>query len=299
MKLLLIFNPSASDGRARRLLPAIRSGLEQFAELEVESTHRAGHARKLVAEADLTEFDGIIAAGGDGTLFEVLNGLYEHPAAGRVPLGLVPVGTGNAFARDLGLLPHDWRAGVELIEAGHKRAFDVGRAQVAAETFYFLNILGMGFPVAALKTAKKLGRLGRAAFTLGVLREILRLKSSPLIIEVDGRRIEQENIFVEVSNTRYTGASFLIAPHARPDDGLLDVTLLCRLSRWRLLRLFPTIYRGNHLQFPEVSTFRAREVKIIAPAGFPLLPDGEFHGESPATITCLEKDLAFFCTPGG
>jgi len=299
LKLLLVFNPSAGGGRARHLLPAIRSGLEPSAELHVVSTHAPGHARSLVAEADLSGFDGIVAVGGDGTLFEVLNGLYQHPRANRVPLGLIPVGTGNAFARDLGLSPIDWRSGIELIAAGKTRAFDVGRVQCAGETFHFLNIVGMGFPVDALQTTKKLGKMGRSAFTLAVLREILRLKSAPLIIEVDGKRITQENIFVEISNTRYTGASFLIAPQARPDDGLLDVTLLCRLSRWRLLRLFPTIYRGNHLRFPEVSTFQAREVRIIAPAGFRLLPDGEFHGESPATITCLEKDLEIFCPLAG
>lgn len=294
MKLLLVFNPSAANGRARRLLPAIRSGLEQFADLDVEVTHQPGHARRLVAAADLNGLDGIIAGGGDGTLFEVLNGLYEHPAAIRVPLGLLPLGTGNAFARDLGLSPHDWRAAIDLIARGHKRAFDVGQVRCAGETFHFLNIVGMGFPADALKTAKRLRKLGRSAFTLAVLREILRMKSYPLTIEVDGRRVEQENVFVEVSNTRYTGASFLIAPQARPDDGLLDITLLHKLSRWRLLRLFPTIYKGNHLKFPEVSTFQAREVHIIAPAGRQLLPDGEFHGESPATMTCLAQDLEFF-----
>jgi diacylglycerol kinase (ATP) len=299
LKLLLVFNPSASGGRARRLLPAIRAGLEAFADLKIEVTREPGHARRLVSAANLEGLDGIVAAGGDGTLFEVLNGLYDHPASSHVPLGLIPVGTGNAFARDLGLSSRDWRSGIDLIAAGHKKAFDVGRVQSVDGTFHFLNIVGMGFPVDALRTAKKLRKFGRSAFTLAVLREILRLKSSPLVIEFDGKRAEQENIFVEVSNTRYTGASFLIAPEARPDDGLLDITLLCRLSRWRLLRLFPTIYRGTHLRFPEVSTFQAREVKLIAPAGFPLLPDGEFHGESPATITCLKRDLEIFCPVGG
>jgi diacylglycerol kinase (ATP) len=295
LKLLCIFNPGASSGHARRLLPDIRTALERFAYLELLMTSHAGHARTLAASCDLDGLDGIVAAGGDGTLFEVLNGLYDRPERGAAPMGLIPIGTGNAFARDLGLAPNDWKSAIDLIASGQRKAFDVGRVDSDGQCFHFLNIVGMGFPVDALKTAKKLRRLGRSAFTVAVLREILRLKSAPLTIEVDGQRIEQQNIFLEISNTRYTGASFLMAPQALSDDGWLDVTLLRKLSRRRLLRLFPTIYSGGHLRFPEVSTFRAREVKILLPTGRQLLPDGEIHGRSPATVTCLQQDLQFFC----
>ena len=129
---------------------------------------------------------------------------------------------------------------------------------------------------------------------MAVLREMLRLKSYHLSIEIDGKNIQQDNIFVEISNTRYTGTSFLIAPEARLDDGFLDITLLRSLSRLRLLRLFPTIYTGRHVHFDEVSTYRAREIRIRAPKNQPLAPDGEFHGETPVTVSCLEKDLEFF-----
>ena len=94
-------------GRSSRLLPVIQERLEQFAAVELAPTRRAGHAVDLVFEADLDAFDGVIAAGGDGTLFEVLNGLYRKIPQERVPLGLIPVGTGNAFVRDLDLMPGD------------------------------------------------------------------------------------------------------------------------------------------------------------------------------------------------
>lgn len=294
MKLLLIFNPQAASGRAVRLLPEIRQSLERFASIECILTRRAGHAVDLVGAADLAAFDGVIAAGGDGTLFEVLNGLYRHTPQERVPLGLVPVGTGNAFARDLGLMPGDWQKGIDIIARNQPRAVDVGCVQTRSETFHFLNVIGMGFVVDAGMTAKKLKMVGNAAYTLGTLWQTMKLKSYPLHIEINGKNIRQDNVFVEISNSRYTGTSFLIAPDAQIDDGLLDVTLLSRLPRWRLLRLFPTIYSGRHVQYREVATFQAQHIRIHAPGGQMLAPDGEFHGQTPADISCLHRDLDIF-----
>jgi len=257
-------------------------------------TTAQGHATELVANADLGEFDGLVAVGGDGTLFEVLNGLYEHPAVARIPLGLVPVGTGNAFARDLGLEPSVWRKAVDILGTGNTRSVDVGHVRTGGDEFRFLNIIGMGFAVDAGLTAKKLKFLGNAAYTMGTLWRVLQLKSYPLEIEIDGQRISQDNVFVEISNSRYTGTTFLIAPGASLDDGLLDVTLLRRLPRRRLLRLFPTIYSGRHVEFDEVGTYQASHIRIDSPAGMMLAPDGEFRGASPVEIRCLHKDLELF-----
>jgi len=296
VKLLLIFNPHAAMGRSARLLPKIREGLEQFAAVDIAPTGHAGHAVDLVAAADLSAFDGVIAAGGDGTLFEVLNGLYRKEPQERVPLGMIPVGTGNAFVRDLGLMPGDWHKAIDIIARNQPRRVDVGRVQTVSETFHFLNIIGMGFAVDAGITAKKLKLLGNAAYTLGALWEIIKLKNYSLHIEIDGKNIRQDNVFVLISNSRYTGTKFLIAPDAQIDDGLLDVTLLSSLPRRRLLRLFPTIYSGRHLQYQEVSTFQAQKIRIHAPGRQLLAPDGEFYGHTPAEISCLPSDLEFFWT---
>ena len=294
MRLLMVFNPHAGAGRAARLLPGVRSALETFATLDVLLTGGAGDATRLVAKADLRTYDGLIAAGGDGTLFEVLNGLYTHDKAQRIPLGLVPVGTGNAFARDLGLLPGDWEKAVGLIRTGGLRPVDVGRVQMPSETWYFLNIVGVGLPVDAMNLAAKLKFLGNSAYSLAAFWRVIKLKKYPLSIEIDGKIIKQDSMFLEISNTRYTGTSFLMAPDAVLDDGLLDVTLLGTLSRWRLLRLFPTIYKGHHVRYDEVQTCKAREIRITAPEGLVLAPDGELKGCTPATITCLQRDLQIF-----
>jgi diacylglycerol kinase (ATP) len=296
LKLLMVFNPHAAGRRAARLLPPVREALARFADVDVLQTRGPGDALVRVAEADLSGYDGLVAAGGDGTLFEVLNGLYEQPCDQRRPLGLVPVGTGNAFARDLGLLPGDWAKGVALIGRGQPQAMDVGRVDMdnGEPPFHFVNIVGAGLPVDAMRTAERLKILGSSAYSLAALWRAMMLKTYPLVIEIDGKRMEQDALFIEISNTRYTGTSFLMAPSARADDGLLDVTVVRRLSRRRLLRLFPTIYRGEHVAYEEVFTCQARNIRIAAPDGLMLAPDGELRGRTPASITCLPRDLEVY-----
>jgi len=296
LKLLIIFNPNAAYGRSARKLPAIQRRLSAMGIKTVfMPTRYAGHGREIAASADLSNFDGLVAAGGDGTLFEVLNGLYEHPKAIRIPLGLIPIGTGNAFARDMDLMADDLEAAIGRLQRAETRQVDVALVRSADASFYFVNILVMGFAVDAGLVSRKLKFLGKRAYTLATLWQVLKLKSYPLTMEIDGRTIESNNIFVAMSNSRYTGTHFLMAPSAELDDGQLDVTLLESLRRTRLLKLFPTIYSGRHVEYREVSCCKASRISIRAPEGLLLGPDGEFLGHSPAEISCLHRDLTIFC----
>lgn len=258
------------------------------------SSSALGSIREAVAQGEIREIDGVVAVGGDGTIFEVLNGLMAHPVETRPPLGIVPLGTGNAFARDLQLQPGDWQAAQALIIKGAWRPIDVGQVDWADGRVFFLNIAGIGFVFDAALTAGRLKRVGTSAYTLAALWQTLKLRSSRLRIEIDGELIEQENLFAEISNSRFTGTSFLMAPSARLDDGLLDVTLVRKLSRFRLLSLFPTIYNGKHVNYAEVTVIQGRQIRILGPTVQPMLIDGEFVGETPAEIRCLPAALRVF-----
>ena len=295
MKLLIIFNPYAAFGRSGRRLTAIKS---KFAVLGIRATFLAtkyaGHGRELVANSRLSGYDGLIAAGGDGTLFEVLNGLYEHPKQDHIPLGLLPIGTGNAFARELFSQADNLTGAIDLLHRGSTRKVDVGFFKSADISFYFMNIVSMGFAVDAGLTAKKMKFFGKSSYTLATLWQVLRLKTVPMTIEIDGKTINRKNVFVTISNSRFTGTSFLIAPDAEIDDGQFDVTILENISRLRLLKLFPTIYSGRHIAYSEISSYKAARVVIHSPEGLLMGPDGEFCGHSPAEISCLPKDLTIF-----
>jgi diacylglycerol kinase (ATP) len=295
LKLLIIFNPKAAHGRSVRKLAGIQA---KFESLDISTrfmpTTHPGHGKELVANTELTEFDGVVAAGGDGTVYEVLNGLYEHPASERIPLGMLPIGTGNAFARELDLQPGAWSEAIDILHRGRSRRVDVAHVKTADQGYYFLNIVVMGFGVKASLTAKKLKFFGNSAYTLATLWQVLKLKSYPLEMEIDGETVHSDNVFVTISNSRYTGTHFLIAPDAVIDDGLLDVTVLRKLRRSRLLGLFPTIYDGRHIEHEEISTHRASHIKIHSPEAMLLGPDGEFCGVTPVEIRCLHQDLSIF-----
>lgn len=295
MKLFVVLNPEAAHGRAARRSDEIRAALATAdIDATVEVTQRPGHAEELVRATRLDDYDGVAAAGGDGTLFEALNGLMAHQADERPPLGLIPLGTGNAFARDLGLAPGAWREGIDLIARGATRRVDAALLESGSERFYFLNAAGLGFVAEAGRAAARLKFTGPLAYTLGTLRRCLRLRSRELRIEVDGLSIRQDSLLMEVSNSRYTGTSFLIAPEAEIDDGLLDVVLVSELPLWRLLRLFPTIYAGRHVDHQEVTVMKGRKIAIHGPAGLEFMVDGEFCGTTPARIECLPGAIEMF-----
>lgn len=299
MRLLVIYNPWAGHGKAGRLQARVEAAFHTAGiTADVRRTAHPGHGTALVREADLAGYDGIIAAGGDGTLFEVINGLFAHAGRPDLPLGVLPVGTGNAFARELELQPNQWEAALRIIQQGHTRRVDVGQYTTPDGVGHFLNILGFGFVSAANRTSRRFKALGNPAYTLAVLVEMLRLKHTPLTLRIDGQRLDHDNVFVEISNTRYTGTTFLMAPQAEVDDGLLDVTLVGPLTRRRLLRLFPTIYDGSHVDAPEVTTYRARQIDIIASESDTFSPDGELLEAPLLSVACLPRAVSVFWVDG-
>ena len=296
MNLLVVFNPKAAGGRASGMLDELKAALE----------HRGVNATFLtlseeldlgrrLSEPDIRSFDGVVAAGGDGTGFAVLNGLLAHPQDLRSPLGLMPLGTGNAFSRDIGLEPGNWRQALDVVCAGRTRRVDVGEVHWSGGTYRFINILGLGLVVDAARAADRFKWLGSGAYTLGTAQVAMRAKSLDLRLVIDGEEVNEDSLLLEVANSRYTGTSYKIAPDARIDDGLLDVILVRKLTRRRLFRLFPSIYSGRHVEYPEVQVWQARDIEIRSPAGASLLVDGEIRGETPATIRCIPGAVRLFC----
>ena len=296
MKILIVCNPTAGHGRGAREISEIQTlchGLGLGLETDVRTTASRGHATEIVAAANLHDYDAVVAAGGDGTVFETVTGLFRNPAGAAVPLGVMPLGTGNSFARDLGLDRKRLAEAASVIAAGATRKVDVARVRLAAEEFHYLNILGVGFPCDVAVVAERLKVLGSSAYTVGVVLRTAFLKTFNLRLELDGLALEREATFVEISNSRYT-ADFLMAPEARVDDGVLDVTVLGRISRRRLLQLFPTVFRGEHIHYQEVETFRARRITVSTDRPMVLSPDGELVGTTPVEISCRHRALEVF-----
>lgn len=211
----------------------------------------------------------------------------------KIPIGVLPIGTGNAFARDLELYHDHWQDAIDIVALQKPRKVDVGQFRTHGETYYFLNILRLGFVADVTDIAHKLKITGNISYTLGVLQKTIFLKSFPLTITIDGATYQRENIFVEISNTRWT-ANFLMAPSAEIDDGYLDVTLLGKLGRIKLLKAFPKIFIGEHIYIDEVETFKAKEITVETGIPKVLTPDGELLGITPIEVKCLHQAIDVF-----
>ncbi|MBC8375993.1 MAG: diacylglycerol kinase family lipid kinase [FCB group bacterium] len=294
MKNLIIYNPWAARGRAGKLLPQIEAYLQEIdLASDILITDHHGHGMELVKEADFSHYSAVIAAGGDGTLFEVINGYFGNNSSKRIPVGVIPVGTSNAFVKDMELHDHDWKSALDIIKAGKTQKFDVGRFANQGQTWYYLNILGVGLVADIVATANKLKSLGSISYTLGSFYHILRLKTFQVKLDLDGLLIERENVFVEISNSRYTG-NYLMAPAAKTDDGLLDITILGPKSRIGLMRSFPKIITGEHIHMEEVECFQASHIGIESNIPKVLTPDGELMGSTPLEIDCLKQAIDVF-----
>jgi diacylglycerol kinase (ATP) len=273
MKVRCLVNPTAGGSAGRRALPAIRAGLPAGAPLVVtrDGAHLAAEARRAVDEG----IDRLIVAGGDGTFHLVLPALVDAATC----LGLVPVGRGNDFAASLGV-PADVRQALELALTGRERPLDVGRAGGHHFAFY----AGAGFDSAVAATVDASSRQLPAALTyiLGTVRTLVGFRSPRAWVQWEGGRFEGEVMFVTVCNGPRFGGGMLIAPAAELDDGLLDLVLVRKVSKLSLLRIFPRVFKGTHVDHPAVSIHRTPWVRMRLAPKTQLASDGELQGPLPA-----------------
>lgn len=295
MKVFYLNNPASHGGQGAKYFSLIKSELDKNnISSEAVETKYAGHGTELIKNLDFDKYDAIVVSGGDGTLFETVNGYFENKSAKRIPIGVIPIGRGNAFARDLDLHPDKLAEAVRTVALGKTKMVDVGIFRTNNKQFYFINILGFGFVTDVAKTAFKLRALGHLSYIIGVLYRTISLKAYKLKIEIEGKVLERENVFAEISNTRYTGKDFLMAPSAILDDGLLDVTLLDKVTRIRLLQALPKIFTGDHVKMKEVECFKARHIKIETEPNKLLTPDGQLMESTPIEVECLGQAIEIF-----
>ena len=293
MKIALMINPSAGGKKGIKLLPGIeerltKAGVEYHTYLSLYHEHTA----KIASELDIAQYDAVVAVGGDGTNFHVLNGLLScfNPEI-IPPIGILPIGSGNSFARDLGIFSLD--DGLRSILENKAKWIDVCSFSQAEKNYYFVNIAGFGFVTDVAETARKFKWLGDFSYIIGILHRTMGLYFHDMEIELDGRAVSGENCFVVFCNSRFTGGNMLMAPEARIDDGFMDIIMVGKLSRASLLSTLPKIYNGTHIRHPAVSHVKARIASIKTRPAKTLLADGEVLGTTPATITVHPKMIRY------
>ncbi len=274
----LICNPTAGRGRAGKLLPEVCAFLQsQGIETDVALTKAAREATTLAAEAVATGFPLVIAMGGDGTVQEVGEGLVQgRPSANgqadATRLGVIPVGTGNDFAKMLAATT-DWRTACSRIAKGKPRRIDVGRINERI----FLNNVGIGFDAQVGIEAQKIRWLrGQAVYLAALARNLLLSYRTPQVhLCLDEIEVKQTITLLTIGNGRCSGGGFWLTPHAEVDDGMFDICLVRGLSKLQILGFVPSAMRGTHITAEPVRMSRARRLTINSAEPLPVHADGE------------------------
>lgn len=289
MRAVLVINPEAGRGLGRELGPALARYLAELGlPTRVLNSTSQGDVEAKVRAALAEKPQVVIAAGGDGTVHEAVNGWLK--AGGGAPLGVIPVGTGNDFAKMLAP-SNDWREACWRIVRGETRLVDAGRCN----DYYFANGLGVGFDAQVALEANGIRWIrGNAVYGLALAKILLLKHSRPKVrVRHDGQELDTDITLLTVNNGRVEGGAFVMAPDAEIDDGLFDVVVAQGMGRLGILQLLPQVLKGEHLFHPKVIKFRTARLTVESDEPLPVHADGELHytGPTKLDIEVLPKKL--------
>jgi diacylglycerol kinase (ATP) len=277
--LFAVLNPAAGGGRCREMAPRLLDRLSAAGiAVDVAETTAPGEATRLVREAYARGRRDFLSIGGDGTGFEVINGLFPNASsdpADRPSLGFLPMGTGNSFLRDFTQDPTEFS--IHALIEGRRRPCDVIRLIHRDGELYYINILSLGFAadVAATRN-RRFKAFGEFGYVLGVFRELAGLRAHPFPMKIAGvGEISKPLTFLSINNSRFTGGKMMMAPAADTSDGLADLILVDRMGRFSLLKSFPRIFKGTHVQMPEITSLKVSAIDFDLDREINVMVDGE------------------------
>lgn len=291
MKVKVILNPYANRWGAREQIPAVKQAFEAAGvAYDLFVTEWVGHGKALAS--DVAGYDAVVAAGGDSTVNEVVNGLISAAPHGPThPLGVLPLGTGNDF-NDMTGLPRHLDECVKVIAAGRSRPVDAGRITFDGKTHYFDNNCAAAMePMVTMENIKMTRLSGNIRYIVALVKAIMKLKAWQMTIRWDGGGYEGPAYLLSVCNSARTGGVFYMAPGAEMNDGKLDYIFAPEIPKRQVLAILPKLFRGTHVQHPAVTFGRTTSLTIESRPGTPIHADGELISES------AEK-LAYQVLPG-
>ena len=280
--LTIVMNPASAGGKPLRVLPVVEAALRRAgAHYRIVETRDIPHAAEAAHEAAARD-ETVVALGGDG-----LVGALAGALAGAAPLGVLPGGRGNDFARALGI-PQDAEAACRTLLDGAERTLDLGDANGRP----FACIASTGYDAVANRIANE-ARLvkGNLVYAYAAIRALASWRPTRFKVTLDGREHEFEGYTVAAANCSYYGGGMRMAPAADPTDGLLDVIFVERTSKFRFVANLPKVFAGTHVELDSVVTHRAREVEITADRPFDVYADGESITSLPAAIKVIPGAL--------
>jgi YegS/Rv2252/BmrU family lipid kinase len=284
-----IVNPAAGAGRSRKLLgPALERLRTGGIMLEVAETRARGEATQIARDAYQRGVRNFIAVGGDGTSYEIVNGLYPQALTGERPtLAFLPLGTGNSFLRDFSHKGVEYA--IESLLAGRSRRCDVLRLRHRGGVIHYINLLSMGFSadVATLR-ARRFSHWGELGYITSIFLTLARFNRRPFPVRIENEAEfdRRRCLFLSFSNSKFTGGTMMIAPEAEINDGLVEYVHWGPIGRLGLIRNLPGLYDGTHIRHPLAERKAARHVEFSLDAPIDVMVDGEV-----LSLHCEELDV--------
>ena len=295
-----IVNPNAGKGLGKKKWPEICSLLEKFKfNYDFEFTQRRGHALEIAQRIPGEKYKNLVGVGGDGTMNEIVNGVMTNISgiSDTIAVGMIPVGTGNDFARNNNI-PLNYEKAIQVLNSSKNQLHDVGKANFYSEgkqlTRYFYIIAGMGFDGEVNRKSNIDKRNGKSSKILYVKNLLLTLKSyKPVSFNItdDNSSFEKVVFTLAVGKGKRNGGGMMQLPFAKPDDGYLDYTVVEKVPRRTVVALLPKLFKGTHIEHPKVSTFKTKNLDINTSDSVLLEIDGEDAGKAPFSFEIIPKAL--------
>ena len=288
--IFLIVNPQSGTKNYNKVLNYVVNEFDKYEiEYTLNKTEYSGHAIELVRSCDITKYDFVCAIGGDGTLYEVLNGMLTRDDEKKIPVGLIPGGTGNSFMKTIDCL--DPMDAINKIINNIPRSIDVMRVKAANKKYYSLNLVGWGMATDISVFAEKLRFIGGQRYNIASIFEIVKNKKREAKLIVDGKEREDDFCFIISCNTKYVGKGMRMAPNALIDDGLIDLIIVKKTSRATLLSVFPKLFNGTHIEHDACEYLQCHSFSIIPKENGQLNIDGEIIGHTPVDVDIVKEGI--------
>ena len=287
-KYYLLVNPKGGHKRGLEIYEKVKHIFSSAGtNITVLHTEYAGHAFDFAKTLDFVGYDGLCAIGGDGTMYELINGMLKRDDNHKIPIGLITGGTGNSFMYDVDCLdPID---AAKRIVQHNLRPLDIAKVNANGELFYSFNIIGWGLATDAGKLAEKLRWLGGVRYDVASIIEVLKGKDRIATLTLDEEVIKENFIFIIGCNTIHTGKAMKMAPLAQLNDGKIDLIIVRKTSRINLLKLFPKLFSGDHIKSPLVEYRQVQNFSISIEETNDLTIDGEIIGTTPLNVQMVPK----------
>ncbi len=301
---LVIVNPNAGKRKGLKDWDEISGYLKEF-ELDYTPifTERPGHATEIVIEyVERDKFQKIIAVGGDGTLNEVVNGIFKQKSfrTTEISLGIITVGTGNDWGKMFGI-PSDYKEAIKVLTGNRTFIQDAGQVRFCNAdepgNRYFVNIAGMGFDAEVVRKtniSKEKGKSGALIYLIHIFTSLLNYRHVEASISVDGINLENKIFNINVGIGKYGGGGMIPSPNAILDDGLFDLTIIRKISKTNVILNMKRLYNGTIHKHRKVDSYTGKSIRVESSGTIQLETDGETLGHTPIEFSIIPKSVKVF-----